>query len=150
MSEQWTISRRNFFKVTGLSGASLWLPGCDFELEIVPSLSAVLTRREDLVSLRFEFANLQLVPNAAGPELVHDGSGVGYIIVHFAPQHLEQAVDENAVAPSWAAAASGVGVAASAGDARSRGRAARLQGAGQSSADSVYRAGLLEALARSS
>lgn len=98
MGEQWTISRRNFFKVTGLSGASLWLPGCDFDLDIVPSLSAVLTRREDLVSLRFEFANLQLVPNAAGLELVHDGSGIAYIIVHFAPQHfLEQAVDENAV-----------------------------------------------------
>ena len=98
MSERWTISRRNFFKVTGLSGASLWLPGCDFDLEIVPSLSAVLTRPQDLVSLRFEFANLQLVQSAAGSELVHDGSGVGYIIVHFSPQHfLEQAVDEDSV-----------------------------------------------------
>ncbi|HMJ13461.1 MAG TPA: hypothetical protein VK524_18710, partial [Polyangiaceae bacterium] len=98
MSERWIISRRNFFKVTGLSGASLWLPGCDLGVDIVPSFGAVLTRPEDLVSLRFEFANLQLVPNAAGQELVHDGSGAAYIIVHFSPQHfLEQAVDENAV-----------------------------------------------------
>jgi len=81
-----SLPRRDFLKITGLGGSVLGLglgpAGCEF-LPFVPEFSATLTRREDLVSLRFEFANLAL-ENApeGGQQLVTKGSAPGYISIH--------------------------------------------------------------------
>ena len=45
-------------------------------------------RPEDLLYLRFEFSKLARVAVQGGEELVREGFGTGYIIVHFQPQHI--------------------------------------------------------------
>jgi hypothetical protein len=99
----WTISRRDFFKATGLVGASSMLgTGCDPLIpELVPSFETTLVRPEDLLFLRFEFANLaRVAASGGGEELVQQGFVTGYIIVHFQAQHIFEEVLEETNKPA--------------------------------------------------
>ncbi len=103
-SSDWAFRRRDFLKLTTAAGApalGVGAAGCDlFPLILNPDFSATLTRREDLVSLRFEFVNLKL-QNAAGggQELVPKGMGASYLVVHFQPQHIFEESLEETMAP---------------------------------------------------
>ncbi|HEX7669492.1 MAG TPA: hypothetical protein VF395_07915 [Polyangiaceae bacterium] len=74
------------------------LSGCSCNPEphgptVVPDLSTTLRRRDDFLSLAFDFFNV--VPNGDGTKLVRKGSGTAYMVVTHAPQHvLEEALDE--------------------------------------------------------
>src|SRR4051812_25024597 len=66
---EFPLNRRDFLKITGAGSSALGLgaAGCQFIPIFVTDFSATLTRREDLVSLKFDFVNLKLQKN-------HDGS----------------------------------------------------------------------------
>jgi len=95
-----TLSRRAFFEIIGLSTSALYLPaisGCSCNPEphakVTPDFSTRLRRRDDFLSLAFDFFNA--VPNSEGSKLVRKGSGEAYMVVTHAPQHvLEEALDE--------------------------------------------------------
>jgi hypothetical protein len=97
----WAISRRDFFKLTGFTGASSMLgvgaSGCNLE-GLITNFETTLVRPEDLVVLRFEFVNLSRVPAAGGgEELVNQTPATAYIVVHFQSQHIfEEALHETA------------------------------------------------------
>jgi hypothetical protein len=97
LNGEWAFSRRDFLKVAGVgSAAAVLAEGCGPLFPIlVPEFGVTLARPQDLVFLRFEFANLKFQNNLMGQlELVPKGS-LGYIIVHFQPQNfLERAFDE--------------------------------------------------------
>jgi len=59
------------------------------------NFSADVLRADDLLVLRLDFYNLRLQSGASGKEVVPDGTGDSFIIVHFPPQHVaEQAFME--------------------------------------------------------
>jgi hypothetical protein len=59
------------------------------------NFSADILRADDLLVLRLDFYNLRLQSGASGKEVVPDGAGDSFIIVHFPPQHVaEQAFIE--------------------------------------------------------
>jgi hypothetical protein len=92
------FSRRDFFKLTGLGSAvTLGIDGCSLIPSLTPTFSATLVRREDLVSLKFDFVNLTLSTASDGSQqIVPNGAGASYIIVNFQPQHIfEEALLEN-------------------------------------------------------
>jgi hypothetical protein len=92
-----SVSRRDFFKLTAIGGGAMAaLDGCSLFPFLTPSFSANLVRREDLVTLRFDFVNLSLTTGAdGGQEIVPNGGGSAFIIVNFQPQHIfEHALQE--------------------------------------------------------
>jgi hypothetical protein len=59
------------------------------------SFSADVLRADDLLVLRFDFYNLRLRAGGAAREVVADGAGDSFLVVHFPPQHVaEQAFRE--------------------------------------------------------
>jgi hypothetical protein len=59
------------------------------------NFSADVVRADDLLVLRLDFYNTRLKPTAGAKQIVPDGPGDSFIIVHFPPQHIaEQAFDE--------------------------------------------------------
>jgi hypothetical protein len=92
----WAFSRRDFLKLSGAGTAALWMQACDIPLPFpLPDIRTTVTRPEDLVHLVFEFSNLQVGTNMAGELELTARSPLGYIIVHFQPQHFhERAFDE--------------------------------------------------------
>lgn len=59
------------------------------------NFSADVVRADDLLVLRLDFYNARLKPIAGGKQLIPDGPGDSFIVVHFPPQHIaEQAFDE--------------------------------------------------------
>lgn len=60
------------------------------------NFSADVIRADDLLVLRLDFYNIRLKPNPSGKQLVPDGAGDSFVVVHFPPQHIaEQAFAEN-------------------------------------------------------
>jgi hypothetical protein len=60
------------------------------------NFSADVLRADDLLVLQLDFYNLRLESGVSGKQLVPDGAGDSFVIVHFPPQHIaEQAFAEN-------------------------------------------------------
>jgi len=98
------LGRRAFFKLSGLTTTALSgleLTACGSSdgkgtSAPAPTFSANLLRKEDLVSLRFDFYGLAL--NDDGSKLVGDGADERLIVVTHAPQHLlEKVLQEDVV-----------------------------------------------------
>jgi hypothetical protein len=101
-ASRWGISRRDFFKLTGIGGAvTLGVDGCSLFPAFTPTFSTTLLRREDLVALHIDFVNLTLATAMDGTQqIVPNGAGQSFIIVNFQPQHiLEEALPEEAPPP---------------------------------------------------
>lgn len=59
------------------------------------NFSAEVVRADDLLVLDLDFYNLRLKPTASGSELMPDGPGDSFVVIHFPPQHVaEQAFFE--------------------------------------------------------
>ena len=54
------------------------------------TFSAAVLRADALLVLRLDFYNLRLQPGASGKEVVPDGTGDSFLIVHFPPQHVDE------------------------------------------------------------
>jgi hypothetical protein len=99
LPENGRVSRRTLIKYGGLLGAAglvstKELTNPSTRLLGGPSIVVVdLTRREDMMCLRFEFINMFLTDEP--PRLIRGESGPAYMIVHFPPQAIaEQALAE--------------------------------------------------------
>src|SRR6185436_140424 len=54
------------------------------------NFSAEVIRADDLLVLRLDFYNVRLQPTATGREVVPDGAGDSFVVVHFPPQHIAE------------------------------------------------------------
>ncbi len=126
-----TFTRRRFLFYTGGVGAaaygwSLRGPRAAFARAINPptaacpfTFSATVRRREDFLSLRFDFFNLTLDPSTSPATLKRQKSGPAVFAVVFGPQHVaEEAFFEGA--PEFPAGAGADAALPEAGGARAR------------------------------
>ncbi|MFD7659122.1 hypothetical protein ACFV4N_34520 [Actinosynnema sp. NPDC059797] len=90
-----TVDRRRFLFLTGASGLVLAVassggpPGArggDVALTATATRTLHLRRREDLLNLRVDLFNADVVQAAGGAELRRVAAGGAYLVVHFPPQ----------------------------------------------------------------
>jgi hypothetical protein len=92
------VERRTFLKWVGVTAGAnfVQVTACNSEgspdaaVPATPDFSATLLRRDDLLSLKFDFYNSVL--NPAGTAIVPKGSGDRFMVVTFGPQHVIEAV----------------------------------------------------------